>query len=537
MAISSLVNKVIYTGTDNNNVYNYGFKIFLNTELEVKVQEIATGVETDLVLTTDYTVSGVGSVSGGTITLVNASQAWLTAGDLSSDYKLVIKRKRALTQTTSIKNQNDYYPELHENQFDKLVMQDQDLQEQLDRSVKAAVSVDSADLDLEIPASYVGVNKAILMLNADGDAFENPPKTYDDLAAAASVGGFSNGSRVVVTNPSGIPEESATTSTELGYVSGVTSAIQTQLNGKQATITGAASTVVSSDLTASRALISNASGKITTTNVTHAELDRVSGVTSAIQTQLNAKAPSASPTFTGTVTLPATITGASAQVLTLPITSGTLSIYTAPSVQRFTSGSGTYTTPTGVKYIMVEMVGGGGGGAGSGTSSSGGVGGAGGNTTFGTSLLTANGGGGGTASGGQTTGGSVTINSPAVTLVNMAGASGGGSQITVTSLHLAGHIGGSSPFGGAGSGQGTGGGGAAKTNSGSGGASGGSGATALNIGSSGAAGGYIKALITNPDATYSYAIGAAGTAGTAGTNGYAGGAGGSGIIIVTEYYN
>jgi len=38
--------------------------------------------------------------------------------------------------------------------------------------------------------------------------------------------------------------------------------------------------------------------------VTTAELNYVSGVTSAIQTQLNAKAPIASPTFTGTATIP-----------------------------------------------------------------------------------------------------------------------------------------------------------------------------------------------------------------------------------------
>jgi hypothetical protein len=40
-----------------------------------------------------------------------------------------------------------------------------------------------------------------------------------------------------------------------------------------------------------------------------AELNYVDGVTSAIQTQLNAKAPIASPTFTGTVTLPVGLTG------------------------------------------------------------------------------------------------------------------------------------------------------------------------------------------------------------------------------------
>ena len=76
-------------------------------------------------------------------------------------------------------------------------------------------------------------------------------------------------------------------STEIGYLNGVTSAIQTQLDGKQATITGAATTVTGSNLTASRALTSNSSGKIADSSVTATELGYLSGVTSAIQTQIN----------------------------------------------------------------------------------------------------------------------------------------------------------------------------------------------------------------------------------------------------------
>ena len=78
--------------------------------------------------------------------------------------------------------------------------------------------------------------------------------------------------------------------TEFGYLDGVTSAIQTQLNAKQATITGGATTITSSDLTASRALASNASGKVAVSSVTSTELGYVSGVTSAIQTQIDNKA-------------------------------------------------------------------------------------------------------------------------------------------------------------------------------------------------------------------------------------------------------
>lgn len=51
----------------------------------------------------------------------------------------------------------------------------------------------------------------------------------------------------------------------------------------------------------------NVSGAVTPT---HVELNYVDGVTSAIQTQFDAKAPKASPTFTGTVILPATGSGA-----------------------------------------------------------------------------------------------------------------------------------------------------------------------------------------------------------------------------------
>jgi hypothetical protein len=72
----------------------------------------------------------------------------------------------------------------------------------------------------------------------------------------------------------------------------------------QAQITGAATTITSSNLTASRALASDGSGKVAASSVTSTELGYVSGVTSAIQTQLNAKAPLASPALTGTPTAP-----------------------------------------------------------------------------------------------------------------------------------------------------------------------------------------------------------------------------------------
>lgn len=96
-------------------------------------------------------------------------------------------------------------------------------------------------------------------------------------------------SRVLISNTSGKVANSTVTSTELGYLDGVTSSIQTQLNSKQATITGGASTIASANLTASRALISTSSGKVAVSAVTATELSYLDGVTSNIQTQLNGK--------------------------------------------------------------------------------------------------------------------------------------------------------------------------------------------------------------------------------------------------------
>lgn len=68
--------------------------------------------------------------------------------------------------------------------------------------------------------------------------------------------------------------------------------LQTSLDAKQATITGGATTITSSNLTANRALISNSSGKVGVSAVTSTELGYLDGVTSNVQTQLDGKAAS-----------------------------------------------------------------------------------------------------------------------------------------------------------------------------------------------------------------------------------------------------
>lgn len=86
-------------------------------------------------------------------------------------------------------------------------------------------------------------------------------------------------------------------------------------------------------------------------NVSAAELAYLDGVTSAIQTQLNAKAPIASPTFTGTVTIPAGASIDGFAPLASPTFTGTVTIPSGASIAGFAplaspALTGTPTAPT-----------------------------------------------------------------------------------------------------------------------------------------------------------------------------------------------
>jgi len=219
---------------------------------------------------------------------------------------------------------------------------------------------------------------------------------------------------------------------------------------------------------------------------------------------------------------------------------GQIPVLKVPTVQRLTSSSGTYTTPSSPAplYIKIKMVGAGGGGSGSGTSGAG-DGGNGSASTFGTSFLSAGGGTGGTFGG--SAGGFGGSNLAASTVViNVQGGSGQGySTVAASGGTLAGAMGGSTPWGGGARATSTTTGGQSGQNeTGEGGQGGPAGSTgASNIaGNGGGGGGYLEIIIGSPTGTQPYTVGAGGSAGSAGSNGFTGGTGASGIIIVEEYY-
>ena len=130
MTISTTSIKNTYTGNNSTATFNYTFKIFANSDLQVIIRN-ASGVETVKTITTHYTVAGAGNNSGGSITF--------TSGNIPTNTETVVIR-RILPQTQSIDYiANDPFPaESHEEGLDRAMMTIQQVQEELDRSLKVS---------------------------------------------------------------------------------------------------------------------------------------------------------------------------------------------------------------------------------------------------------------------------------------------------------------------------------------------------------------------------------------------------------------
>jgi hypothetical protein len=128
MTISSTTVKNSYNGDGSTATFTYTFKIFADSDLQVIIRS-ALGTETVKTLTTHYTVTGAGSASGGDITF--------TAGNIPASGETVVLR-RAIPQTQAIDYiANDPFPaESHEEGLDRATMAIQQLQEEVDRSIK-----------------------------------------------------------------------------------------------------------------------------------------------------------------------------------------------------------------------------------------------------------------------------------------------------------------------------------------------------------------------------------------------------------------
>lgn len=159
MTVSNTTNKVVASGNGSTTVFSYNFQINNASDAQV-IYTDSTGVSTTL-SSTLYTISGLGSPSGGTVTYP------LVGSPIATGTTLTITRQLALTQPTSIQNQGAFYPTAVEGAIDRSVMQIQQVSEQINRTLTSPIT-DAAAIG-PLPGVVQRANKALLF-----DASGNP---------------------------------------------------------------------------------------------------------------------------------------------------------------------------------------------------------------------------------------------------------------------------------------------------------------------------------------------------------------------------
>ncbi|WP_247754222.1 phage tail protein [Citrobacter freundii] len=112
MTVSTEVDHNEYTGNGVTTSFPYTFRIFKKSDLVVQVVDLNENI-TELILDTDYTVTGAGGYTGGNVVL---------SSPLANGYQISISRELPVTQETDLRNQGKFFAEVHEDAFDKLTM-------------------------------------------------------------------------------------------------------------------------------------------------------------------------------------------------------------------------------------------------------------------------------------------------------------------------------------------------------------------------------------------------------------------------------
>ena len=137
MTVSSQTSNETFDGNGVTTIWPLPFRFFNNADIFVYLVDPALLVTTPLVLGTDYTLTGAGlpeqfGTAPGTIT---------TTVPVASGKRLYVERLMDAEQLTDIVNQGRFFPEVHEDVFDKLTM----LIQQNNATLRGAIRVAVAD--------------------------------------------------------------------------------------------------------------------------------------------------------------------------------------------------------------------------------------------------------------------------------------------------------------------------------------------------------------------------------------------------------
>ena len=227
MSISSTSRKAgPYTGNGSTTVLPFSFKVFTSADVRVVRTDLA-GVESDLTLTTDYTVTlnaDQDSNPGGTVTLVTAA----ATGFLTTITSVV-----ADLQPVVLTNAGGFYPSVINTALDRLTILTQQLAEKVGRAIKVNISSTTSADELVNNITAIGNNLGIIESSAASASVDAESASLSAVSATASASSAtasaasalaSAGSATLSASSASASSVSASNSAGLaaGYVGGIT---------------------------------------------------------------------------------------------------------------------------------------------------------------------------------------------------------------------------------------------------------------------------------------------------------------------------
>jgi hypothetical protein len=188
MTVQSTTARADYTGNGATTLFTVPFYFLLDSDLELILQDNSAypPIVTTLVLDSDYTVSGAGSLSGGSVTLSIAP---------TSSQQLTILRSVDLDQLTQYVPNDPFPASSHERALDKLTMQVQQLQEIVSRCIKFPAS-DTDTATLPSAAQRAG---NVLAFDSNGNAITLPVSPGGSVAVTQGAAGTIDGANKIFT--------------------------------------------------------------------------------------------------------------------------------------------------------------------------------------------------------------------------------------------------------------------------------------------------------------------------------------------------
>jgi len=280
IVVGDLTPRNQYTATSGQTAFTYSFPVFVDADLKVYVGSTLKA------LTTDYTVSGAATDSGGTVTFTSG----LSAGDVVTIY-----RDMAVSRTSDYQNNGDLLATTLNDDLDKLVMMTQQQEDLIqNRTIRFSQWVDGSPNEITDSAT-ARANKALVF-----DASGNPKISTDDyddqLAnvttqannAATSATNAATSATNAATSASTASTQASTATTKAGEAATSATAAASSATAAASSATSAAGSATTATTQASTATTKASEASTSATNAATSETNASSSATTATTQATNA---------------------------------------------------------------------------------------------------------------------------------------------------------------------------------------------------------------------------------------------------------